>query len=271
MQKEMGIRDVARLLDRLSVSESSSELAARFQRGNPYPHLVLDNMFDPALLEAVSSEMSHTRDKDWLHHNTGEFEKLGQKSAASLQAAGFELFCLLQSAPFLYFLSEITGMWNLLADPYLHGAGFSIIPSHAKFDVHVDLNADTTNGLTRRLVLIVYLNHDWKPEYGGQLELWDEQAQHRVTSMEPVFNRTVLMEISESAYHGIAPVVEPTGRSRNSFMVYYNTAGEILGKDQGVHSSMYAPSCYRQKPTFKTVLRRWTPPAIFDFVRRINN
>src|ERR1700734_3474284 len=64
----------------------------------------------------------------------------------------------------LYLLSEITGIWNLLPDPYMHGAGYSIIPPKGKFDVHIDSNADLTNGLIRRLALIIYLNRDWSPD-----------------------------------------------------------------------------------------------------------
>lgn len=263
-----GIRESSRLLEQLSLDESSSHLAAQYERAVPYPYLTIDNMFDPALLDRLVAEMSPAEASKWIHHNTRECDKLGQKSAASLGEAGFELASLLHSAPFLYLLSEITGIWNLLPDPYMHGAGYSIIPSDGKFDVHVDLNADVTIGLTRRLVLIVYLNKNWKPEYGGQLELWSRDASRKVGAVEPVFNRTLLMEISDLNYHGIAPVVEPNGRSRYSFMVYYNTAGEILGKDAGVHSSLYAPPCYRQKTTLSKVARRWLPPAIFDRLRR---
>lgn len=224
-------------------------------------------MFDPMLLENLLAEMSPTESSRWVHHNTRECDKLGQKSAASLGDTGFQLVSFLHSAPFLYLLSEITDIWNLLPDPYMHGAGYSIIPSDGKFDVHVDLNADLTNGLTRRLVLIIYLNKNWKPEYGGQLEFWNQDATQKLGAIEPAFNRTLLMEISDLNYHGIAPVVEPNGRSRYSFMLYYNTAGEILGKDAGVHSSMYAPACYRPKQTVRTLARRWMPPAIYDRLR----
>jgi hypothetical protein len=51
-------------------------------------------------------------------------------------------------------------------------------------------------------------------------------------------------------------------------MVYYNTAGSILGKERGVHSSLYAPDCYRPKPTVRSLVRMWTPPVFYDFVRQ---
>ena len=268
MLKEIaGIRESSKLLEQLSLEQSSGELEAQYQRAKPYPYVTIDNMFPAALLNRVLAEMTPSEQAKWIYHNTRECDKLGQKSAASLGEAGYELASLLHSAPFLYLLSEITGIWNLLPDPYMHGAGYSIIPSDGKFDVHVDLNADTTIGLTRRLVLIIYLNANWRPEYGGQLELWSQDASRKVCAIEPVFNRTLLMEISDLNFHGIAPVTEPTGRSRCSFMVYYNTAGEILGKDAGVHSSMYAPACYRQKQTASKIARRWLPPAIFDRIR----
>lgn len=268
MQNQPGIRDVSRLLDQLSLSESSSSLANRYQNSRPYPHLTIDNLFNSEQLAAVLQEMSHTRRSDWVHHNTQNLEKLGQKSAAGLGPAGFQLVALLHSAPFLYLLSEITGIWNLLPDPYMHGAGYSIIPPKGKFDVHIDSNADLTSGLIRRLALIIYLNHDWTPEYGGQLELWNEDASRKEAEIEPIFNRTLLMNISETSYHGINPVVEPTGRSRYSFMIYYNTAGNILGKEMGVHSSLYAPDCYKPKHTARSLVRKWTPPVFYDFVRQ---
>jgi hypothetical protein len=267
MQTEYGIRDVSRLLDQLSVPESSANLAGRYQNGRPFPYLTIDNLFNPKQLQAVLDEMSQTKKSDWVHHNTRNIEKLGQKSAASLGDAGFQLVSLLHSAPFLYLLSEITGIWNLLPDPYMHGAGYSIIPPRGKFDVHIDSNADRTSGLVRRLALIIYLNHDWSPEYGGQLELWNKDATGRVAAVEPLFNRTLLMEVSETSYHGINPVVEPSGRSRYSFMAYYNTAGSILGKEMGVHSSMYAPDCYQAKPNMRSLARKLTPPLFYDFVR----
>jgi hypothetical protein len=268
MQNETGIRQVSRLLDQLSLSESSSSLANRYQNNRPFPYLTIDNLFDREQLTAVLEEMSQTRGSDWIRHNSKNLEKLGQKSAAGLGPAGFQLVALLHSAPFLYLLSEITGIWNLLPDPYMHGAGYSIIPPKGKFDVHIDSNADITSGLIRRLALIIYLNHDWTPDYGGQLELWNEDATRKEAAIEPIFNRTLLMAISETSYHGINPVVEPSGRSRYSFMIYYNTAGSILGKEMGVHSSLYAPDCYRPRPTVRSLVRKWTPPVFYDFVRQ---
>jgi Rps23 Pro-64 3,4-dihydroxylase Tpa1-like proline 4-hydroxylase len=268
MENLQGIRGIAGRLAQLSLPESSAALASRYRQNVPFPHLVIDDLFDPEALAALRTEMFQTKNSDWFHHQTQQIEKLGQKSAIGLGETGFQLIALLHSAAFLYLLSEITGIWNLLPDPYLHGAGFSMIPPGGKFDVHVDLNADATTGLVRKLALIIYLNPDWKPEYGGHLELWDKELTGSVAAIEPVFNRVVLMEISDTGFHGITPVTEPSGRSRCSFMIYYNTAGIAVGKELGVHNSMYAPMCYRPKPSLRSLARKVTPPILYDFVRR---
>jgi Rps23 Pro-64 3,4-dihydroxylase Tpa1-like proline 4-hydroxylase len=94
----------------------------------------------------------------------------------------------------------------LLPDPYLQGAGFHIVPNGGKFDVHVDRNTAYDTGLIRRLALIIYLNKDWAPEYGGQLELWNSDASRREVSIVPSFNRTVIFELTEESFHGVSEV-----------------------------------------------------------------
>jgi hypothetical protein len=269
--KENSIRELPTVLDQLSELESTATLANRFETGIPFPHLVFENLFNNDQLESVLNEGLGRGKSEWIHHNTQNIAKLGQKSAATLGDASFQLVSLLHSAPFLYLLSEITGIWNLLPDPYMHGAGYSIIPSGAKFDVHLDANADTSTGLTRRLALLIYLNHDWSSEYGGQLELWGNGVSSQSVKITPSFNTTVLMEISDRALHGINPVVAPHGRSRISFMAYFNTSGPILSKDMGVHGSLYAPVCYHQKQSLQQIIRRWLPPVLFDYLHERNH
>ena len=271
MIKEDSITELNTILEQLSGVGNTAALADRYQANNPFPHLLFENLFNASLLESVLQE-GLARDKsEWVYHNTQNIAKLGQKSAATLGEAGYQLVSFLHSAPFLYLLSELTGIWNLLPDPYMHGAGYSIIPSGAKFDAHLDANADTSTGLTRRLALLIYLNHDWIPEYGGQLELFGEGNIPQNVKITPHFNTSVLMEISDRALHGITPVVAPRGRSRVSIMAYYNTAGPILSKEMGVHGSLYAPACYHQKPTLHHLIRRWLPPVLFDFIHERNH
>jgi hypothetical protein len=70
---------------------------------------------------------------------------------------------------------------------------------------------------------LIFFNPDWKPEWGGNLELWDRQVKHCHRSFQPLFNRCVIFETSEVSYHGVTAVRCPAGRARRSFAAYYYT------------------------------------------------
>jgi len=48
--------------------------------------------------------------------------------------------------------------------------------------------------LERRINVLIYLNKDWKAEYGGELELWDTEMKGKVVSAVPIFNRCVIFK-----------------------------------------------------------------------------
>jgi 2OG-Fe(II) oxygenase superfamily len=73
--------------------------------------------------------------------------------------------------------------------------------------------------------VLIYLNKDWKNEYGGQLELWDEKMTEPVQTVIPTFNRCVIFNTTSNSNHGNPnPVNHPTGMSRKSIALYYYTA-----------------------------------------------
>ena len=117
-------------------------------------------------------------------------------------------------------------------------------------------------GLIRRLALMLYLNKGWKPEYGGQFELWNETGTQRVKSVEPIFNRCLIFEVTETSYHGLPnPVACPPGQTRNSFAVYYHTVAKAEDGEMKTHTSVYAPAHYRQKGFSMRRLAERSDPA----------
>ena len=255
----------------IALLEDPQALAVKYQTAVPFPYLSIDNLFPEELLHGLLSEMPAFGSDTWIHHKNPRIDKYGSKSVVELGKCGRDLVSLLHSAGFLYLLSEISGIWNLLPDPYMHGAGFSLLRSGGKLDVHADRNADPTTGLTRRMALIIYLNENWKHEYGGQLELWDAAASQCQVAVEPIFNRTILMEIGDLNFHGVLPVAPDSGQFRKSFMVYYNTVGEKAGKDSGVHSSVYAPVCYQRESLMHRVIKNVSPPILLQAFRKLSH
>jgi Rps23 Pro-64 3,4-dihydroxylase Tpa1-like proline 4-hydroxylase len=209
--------------------------------------------------------------KSWVQEDDDHLTQYNLRSAVDLGEAGYQLTALLHSASFLYLLSEVTGIWNLLPDPYLKGSGYHVIPPGGKFDIHADRNTAYESGLHRRLALIIYLNKSWKHEYGGQLELWNADASRCETVVEPIFNRTIIFQITDQNFHGVPATVDcPGGRSRNSFVAYYHTSSAADDDSVAPHSSIYAPSFYRRpKLSVSEIARDITPPIVRRTLKRL--
>ncbi len=211
-------------------------MRAQYLAAKPFPHVVFDNLIDPGLLDQVVAQMPSMVEKNWVHEDDEHLEKFNLRSAVELRGAGFDLAAMVHSANFLYFLSELTGIQHLLPDPYLQGSGYHVVPRGGHFDIHTDRNVAYATGLTRRLAMIIYLNKEWKHEYGGQLELWNSDASQCEAVIEPEFNKTVIFQVADPNYHGLPNTVAcPPGRSRNSFAVYYHTVGMEGQRDLTPH------------------------------------
>ena len=268
--------DVERLLQRLSgriqLSAPVETLRSQFAQARPFRHIVIDDLFPDTLLERVVDEVPPITPDNFVQHHDDYQTKFGLRSAIALKEQGFQLVSLLHSASFLYLLSEITGIWGLLPDPYLEGGGYHIIPPGGKFDIHLDRKTDYATGLRRRLAFITYLNHEWKPEYGGQLELWNAAGTQCEASIVPAFNRTIIFEVADGNYHGHPkPVAAPDNRARKSFAVYYHTVGE--GKTSiDRRSSIFAPQhSLTTKQKLRGLALDVTPPALIRAVRNLRS
>jgi hypothetical protein len=194
------------------------------------------------------------------------------RSALAIGPAGERFLSIVHSASFLYFLSEITGIPALLPDPYLQGGGYAAMRRGDYFHVHSDRSTAFDTGLTRRLAMIVFLNKSWKPEYKGQLELWDPEAKKCEVFIDPSFNKTALFEVAFPNYHGVpVPLACPADRTRQSFILYFHTVG-IDGKAVKPHASIFAPRLRgTNRMTFRSLLREVTPPVLTRALRKLTN
>jgi 2OG-Fe(II) oxygenase superfamily len=254
------------LRGKVSLTESVEDLCERFQTAQPYPHVVLDNLFPSAVLDGLLDELPPMTNEKWIYHEDEQLVKWNLRSPVELGETAFQLSAVLNSAAFLYLLREITGIEALLPDPYLAGGAYTVYPEGGKFDVHVDRNTADSTGLTRRLAFLIYLNHSWKEEYGGQLELWNQEGTQCDKVIAPIFNRAVIFEIGDKNFHGVRPVVEGSGFVRRAFSLYYHT----VGKDIVAHNSLYAPSLYQDKHSLlRRVVKDSLPPFLWRGLKRL--
>ena len=145
------------------------------------------------------------------------------------------------SSAFVDFLQMLTGIEEaLIPDPHYRGGGLHQIERGGYLEVHADFNQHPTFGLDRRVNVLVYLNHDWQSDWGGQLELWDRSMSRAVQRIEPQFNRTVIFSITDTAFHGHPDELRcPPSRTRQSLAFYYYSNGRPLEERSEVHTTLF--------------------------------
>lgn len=78
----------------------------------------------------------------------------------------------LNGPEFRAWLSDVTGIPGLLADPELEGGGIHQIPTGGYLKIHTDFNWNKRLEMHRRVNVLLYLNEDWDEDWGGHIEFW---------------------------------------------------------------------------------------------------
>ncbi len=129
------------------------------------------------------------------------------------------------SERFVHFLEDLSGIDDLFADESLEGGGLHQSPRGGFLNIHADFTVHPKHQDWRRRVnLLLYLNEDWKPAYGGDLELWSTDMKRSPRKVAPVGNRVVVFTTNADSYHGHPdPLTCPPDMARRSLALYYFT------------------------------------------------
>jgi len=217
-------------------------LRREFHEAKPFPFIAVDEFLDPEFARDVASSYptyAEARGSGLEFSAVNEKKKVQITDAATFPESVAKLNALLASPSFIEDLEYITGIDNLLYDAELRGGGMHVTGPRGRLDVHVDFNYVEALELHRRLNILVYLNEDWKDEWGGGVELWDEEVRTCGGSFKPVLNRCVLFATSNISFHGVEPVTCPEGTQRISFAAYYYTKEAPAHWDGTSHSTIF--------------------------------
>ncbi|MFL6202077.1 MAG: 2OG-Fe(II) oxygenase [Thermoanaerobaculia bacterium] len=225
---------------RFRLNADPAALREQYVNARPFPHIVLDNLFPNEILEEVLDDFPRPEEIAWRKFDNPTEKKLGYWHENPLRPR-IQLFLYeMNSAPLLQFLERLTGIEGLISDPYYGGAGPHQIEPGGFLKVHVDFNWHPLLKLDRRLNLLVYLNQDWKEEYGGHLELWNRDVSRCEQKVLPVFNRTVVFSTTDFSYHGHPnPLACPEGRTRKSVSFYYYSNGRPDEERSAPHDTIF--------------------------------
>lgn len=251
----------------LPLTRMRDEAAAAHQsylNAKPYPHIVFDNFFDPALIDMVVEEFPKPDAIKWQKFDNEQEIKLASNKEASFGPATRLLLYHLNSITFLNFLSEVTGIDDLMPDPGFEGGGLHQIVPGGKLGVHADFNKHGRYQVDRRLNLLLYLNKNWKEEYGGHLQLWDRDMKECHAKVLPVFNRVMVFGTTDFTYHGHPdPLTCPEGMTRRSMALYYFSNGRPPEEVSGEHSTLFRA---RDPEDFKLTTRQRVRRFVSDLV-----
>ena len=107
-----------------------------------------------------------------------------------------------QSPEVIAEVADITGIRDMVGDPQLYAGGISSMTRGHFLNPHIDNSHDGERRNYRVLNLLYYVTPDWKPEFGGNLELWDESVHERI-EIPSLFNRLVIMETNHYSWHSV--------------------------------------------------------------------
>lgn len=208
--------------------DAGSALADRYRANDPFPHIVLEDLVDPDVLRRVVAEFPDSTNQSCFLRDQERLKFQFRPDQCDGPATRM-LFSELNSRAFLAFLSEMTGIEGLIADPYHAGAGLHEIKSGGHLGIHADFPQHDVMKVDRRLNLLIYLNEDWEQDYGGALELWDRGMKAARRSVLPLFGRAVVFNTDRDTFHGHPePLTCPADRSRRSIATYYYTARPMV-------------------------------------------
>lgn len=220
-----------------------SELSASYTSSEPFQHIVIDDFLPLELIEAVCSGFPVEATNNEMHYQRG-YKGQNKRQINPGQCSPYlkNVFAFFNSAPMLQMLEKLTGIEGLIPDPYFIGGGLHEIKAGGFLGVHSDFRINKKLHLERRLNAIIYLNENWREEYGGNLELWDKEMNSCVKKVLPIYNRCVIFNTDKDSNHGHPePLTAPENVTRRSIALYYYTASNNVYDNIPVHKTVYKP------------------------------
>jgi len=259
------------------MKEQTPDLRQAFKAAEPFPHVVIDGLFDDDLLDAIAAEFPGPEDPQWRASTSPDGAVNPWGPTADL--AGPLIHILTQrmnSQPFIDCLAAITGIRVLIggSQPTLQQS-----QQGNRLAAHVDGMKTARTGLYLRLTTMLFLDRDWAESYVGDFELWNEDASACVRPIAPLFNRFVIFVNSDKSYHGFPqPMQAPDGARRRSILLRYHTARRPDGTGMAPDKRNFGPSDLPperpridppQSHWFRNTVRQIAPPILLDLFRKM--
>jgi len=249
-----------------------TELQKSYQNNTPFPHIVISSAIDQDMLNDIAEEVNNFQPKAQKKFY-GSIKKFSESKIDILPKKTQKLLAFLNSDEFLKGITRITGIDNLISDPNYEGGGIHRTHKGGFLKVHTDFNWSFELKAYRRVNVIIYLNKDWKDDWGGECEFWSYDRETEVKKVKPLFNNLVIFDTNDFTFHGHPfPLKCPKDCSRDSIAVYYYTKH----KDSNYHKRKSMETTYAKtrdsdvNMSLFDKLKRITPSIIKKLVTKKN-
>lgn len=214
------------MLDYSRLWREAKDRKDEYLSAKPFPHAIFDNFLPDPELEVACSYFPEEKSQVWKQiknpHTVNRVVVPSTTFGKNWEPEVESLLNSFMSAKFLRFVELLTGVEGLISDPYFAEAGFYAMKDGGYLDIHADFSHHDKLGLERRANMLIYLNEDWKPEYTGDLVLYDQELTP-AQRIKPILNRCVIFEASDKSYHGNPEPLSADGRMRKALSMWYYT------------------------------------------------
>lgn len=226
------------ILNTAKINDASvATFKAEFANSKPYKHIVIDDFLDAEIAESLYQnfpKMTQLR-----KHYKGLNENKSEGSSFEQYHPDFvRVLDAIKGPEFVSWLEQVVQIDDLLLPDDHRGAGVHQGRNGSFLDIHVDFSIHPILNLHRRLNLLIYLNKDWKEEYGGHLELWNEDVSVLEKKVLVGFNKAVIFQTTDTSYHGYDVINIPEDQSRKSIYSYYYSP---IGENVKYHDTIFKP------------------------------
>jgi len=247
---------------KLSLNETSlrGDLSQRFASADPLPLVVQDDFLPPEFVAGLMKEIQANTDFQKSNDYIFAKNKFESPRIEALGEYGAALRELMLSAEFAEAISKMYGK-QIFVDPDFVGGGLHRGGEGSYLDMHTDFNLHPRHrNWIRELNILLYLNRDWQPEYGGELELRNSRD-GRLGEVEPVFNRLVLMLTKYFTFHGYKAISFPPGTYRTSVATYAYSQASSEAELSGLRTTTtWAPETHES--FFRACVAKITPALV---------
>jgi hypothetical protein len=228
----------------VTVPERTEQFAREFSSARPFRHVVMDNFLAPGRCDELMSEFPRFQAASAINERGETGRKAVVTDIPRVGPAYARFDRMIRGPQFLEWIGRVSSIPNLLYDPEYVGGGTHENLDGQDLDPHVDFNYHPRRHWHRRLNLIVFLNPEWRAEWGGCLELmadpWTAEGSRDARVVVPVANRAVLFETTERSWHGFKRIHLPPGHTaRRSLAIYLYTEDRPEAETAASHGTVY--------------------------------